>query len=224
MSVERSILLKILEFRRMLIDELSSLHGISEERLREILEKYSGLVDINGRIVVAVKPLELALKLLEQGVSVERISRVVSWRDFERLAAYIMSENKYLVESNMTLTAPVRLEVDVTGVDPASGLTVIVDCKHWSHNTRGRLIEAGVRHLERVAKIIQYYDHLKSKYRILEYARSVIPVILTLQTPPLRVYEGVLYVNAREFNEFLVNIRYVMDVFEVKPLHLPSRL
>ncbi|ADV65036.1 restriction endonuclease [Desulfurococcus mucosus] len=217
-SLEKEILLRILGSRRILLDELEALYRVPEENLLGILERNRDIIALNGRTVAAVKPLELALRLLEQGVSIERISRAVDWRDFEQLASYVMSEHGYLVESNITLTTPVRLEIDVVGVDTASGLGIAVDCKHWSHNTRGKLIEAGTRHVERLEKALSHYDYLKEKYLVFKHLKEAVPVILTLRQPSFRAYGNVVFISVREFNEFLGNIRYIIDVFGVKPV------
>jgi len=218
--IERDVLLGLLKSRRLLIDEIQSTYNVPDEVLDEILWRNQELVSVDGRVVSVKNPLELALRLLEEGVSIGRISEVLDWRDFEQLASHVMSEHGFMVETNVMLTTPVRIQIDVVGVDVASGIGIAVDCKHWNHNTKSKLIEAGLKQVERVRKISLYYEYFKKRYSLFNYVREVIPIILTLQTPLLRVYSGVIYVSAREFNSFLREYRYVMDLYEVKPVKI----
>mgnify|MGYP001772694855 CR=1 FL=1 len=218
--LEKEILLRILKSRRVLIDEVQAAYGVVDDVLDKLLGDNRDFITVNGRMIIVDKPLELALKLLDQGVSVKRVSEALEWSDFEKLASTIMSGHGYIVETNVSLSSPVRFEIDVVGVDPVSRLGILVDCKHWSHNTRWRLIEAGARQIERLEKLISYYEHVRSRYRVLDHIREAIPLILTLQTPVVRVYENVLYVSIREFNDFLNNIRYVIESFNIKPFRV----
>ncbi|AFL66488.1 restriction endonuclease [Desulfurococcus amylolyticus] len=218
--LEKEILLRILKSRRILVDEVQAAYGVVDDVLDKLLGDNRDFITVNGRMIIVDKPLELALKLLDQGVSVKRVSEALEWRDFEKLASTIMSGHGYIVETNVFLSSPVRFEIDVVGVDPVSRLGILVDCKHWSHNTRWRLIEAGARQIERLGKLISHYEHVRSRYRVFDYMREAIPLILTLQTPVVRVYENVLYVSIREFNDFLNNIRYVIESFNIRPVKL----
>jgi hypothetical protein len=227
LQVEVSVLteLRLLEFllarKRALVGELASLLGCSEELVVEIARKYSDLISVSGGELVVTNRLELALLLSERGVELKRISEYLDWRDFEVFSSRILEEFGYIVERGVTLTSPVRFEIDVLGVDPTSGLGLVIDCKHWSLATRSRLVEAAARHAERVDKLVKYYSRAKQKYRVLEKASKLLPLIVTLLTPRIRVHENVLFVSIRELPVLLRDIHLVLDQYEVKPRLLP---
>jgi len=220
MNAESRVLMTILKYRRLLIGELASLTSLPEDTVLEIIAGNKEFIKISGSEASVVNPVELALKLLSQGIEARRISELLNWRDFEFFTSRILSESQYEVEHSVSLTSPVRFEIDVLGIDPSTGFSLAVDCKHWSITTPSRLKNATENHYARVGKLVKYYSYVKSKYRILEKAKSIIPIIITLLTPGIRVHANVLVISIRELPSFLVDKYAVLDYFEVKPLKI----
>jgi hypothetical protein len=221
-SVELRILEFLLSKRRALVGEVASLLGYSESLVTEVVERYSDLVKLVGGEIVVVNSIELALTLSERGVELKRISEYLDWRDFEAFTSRILEESGYQVERSVKLTTPVRFEIDVLGIDPVSGIGLVVDCKHWSIASRSRLLEAAERHYERVEKLVKYYSRVKQLYRVLEKATRLVPVVITLTTPSIRVYGGVLFASIRELPAFLRDLHVILDHYEVKPISAPK--
>jgi hypothetical protein len=220
MNTESRVLMTILKYRRILIGELASLTSLPEDAVLEIIAGNKEFIKISGSEASVINPVELALKLLSRGVEARRISELLDWRDFEFFTSRILSESQYEVEHSVSLTSPVRFELDVLGVDPSTGFSLAVDCKHWSITTPSRLKNAAENHNARVGKLVKYYSYVKSKYRILEKAKSITPLIITLLTPGIRVHANVLVISIRELPSFLVDKYAVLDYFEVKPLKI----
>ena len=220
MNTESRVLMTILKYRRILIGELASLTSLPEDTVLEIIAGNKEFIKISGSEASVINPVELALKLLSRGVEARRISELLNWRDFEFFTSRILSESQYEVEHSVSLTSPVRFELDVLGVDPSTGFSLAVDCKHWSITTPSRLKNAAENHNARVWKLVKYYSYVKSKYRILEKAKSITPLIITLLTPGIRVHANVLVISIRELPSFLVDKYAVLDYFEVKPLKI----
>jgi len=220
MNTESRVLMTILKYRRILIGELASLTSLPEDTVLEIIAGNKEFIKISGSEASVINPVELALKLLSRGVEARRISELLDWRDFEFFTSRILSESQYEVEHSVSLTSPVRFELDVLGVDPSTGFSLAVDCKHWSITTPSRLKNAAENHNARVGKLVKYYSYVKSKYRILEKAKSITPLIITLLTPGIRVHANVLVISIRELPSFLVDKYAVLDYFEVKPLKI----
>jgi hypothetical protein len=220
MNTESRVLMTILKYRRILIGELASLTSLPEDAVLEIIAGNKEFIKISGSEASVINPVELALKLLSRGVEARRISELLDWRDFEFFTSRILSESQYEVEHSVSLTSPVRFELDVLGVDPSTGFSLAVDCKHWSITTPSRLKNAAENHNARVWKLVKYYSYVKSKYRILEKAKSITPLIITLLTPGIRVHANVLVISIRELPSFLVDKYAVLDYFEVKPLKI----
>jgi len=220
MNTESRVLMTILKYRRILIGELASLTSLPEDAVLEIIAGNKEFIKISGSEASVINPVELALKLLSRGVEARRISELLDWRDFEFFTSRILSESQYEVEHSVSITSPVRFELDVLGVDPSTGFSLAVDCKHWSITTPSRLKNAAENHNARVWKLVKYYSYVKSKYRILEKAKSITPLIITLLTPGIRVHANVLVISIRELPSFLVDKYAVLDYFEVKPLKI----
>jgi hypothetical protein len=220
MNTESRVLMTILKYRRILIGELASLTSLPEDTVLEIIAGNKEFIKISGSEASVINPVELALKLLSRGVEARRISELLDWRDFEFFTSRILSESQYEVEHSVSLTSPVRFELDVLGVDPSTGFSLAVDCKHWSITTPSRLKNAAENHNARVGKLVKYYSYVKSKYRILEKAKSITPLIITLLTPGIRVHANVLVISIRELPSFLVDKYAILDYFEVKPLKI----
>lgn len=72
--------------------------------------------------------LKCALAALKDGASMEQISEVLTWRDFEGLAAEVLSEAGYETARNVMLKSP-RAEIDVIGIN--GDTAILIDCKHW---------------------------------------------------------------------------------------------
>jgi hypothetical protein len=221
-SVELRILEFLLSKRRALVGEVASLLGYSESLVTEVVERYSDLVKLVRGEIVVVNSIELALTLSERGVELKRISEYLDWRDFEAFTSRILEESGYHVERSVKLTTPVRFEIDVLGIDPVSGIGLVVDCKHWSIASRSRLLEAAERHYERVEKLVKYYSRVKQLYRVLEKATRLVPVVVTLTTPSIRVYSRVLFASIRELPALLRDLHVVLDHYEVEPISAPK--
>jgi hypothetical protein len=221
-SVELRILEFLLSKRRALVGEVASLLGYSESLVTEVVKRYSDLVKLVGGEIVVVNSIELALTLSERGVELKRISEYLDWRDFEAFTSRILEESGYQVERSVKLTTPVRFEIDVLGIDPVSGIGLVVDCKHWSIASRSRLLEAAERHYERVEKLVKYYSRVKQLYRVLEKATRLVPVVITLTTPSIRVYSRVLFASIRELPALLRDLHVVLDHYEVEPISAPK--
>lgn len=221
MSVETKILLMLMRHGRLLVGELSALTNIPTEMVVEVLSRYVGLVEVRGDEVYVTKPVDLALELASRGVELARVSESLSWRDFEEFSARILEWLGYDVVRRVMLTTPVRLEIDVFGVETASKLGLAIDCKHWSLTASTKLAEAARLHAERILKLTIHYPYFKVKYRLLSRARKVVPAIVTLFTPPFRVYENVLLFSIREMPNVVRDIHTVLDMLGVKPVQLP---
>lgn len=223
MSIDAKTLLTTLKYRRILIGELSSLTGYPENTVRVIIQRNLDVFKISGEEVVVVNPVQLALKLVYAGVDLRKISEYLDWRDFEKLSTQILQEYGYDVLHEVKLTTPVRLEIDVFGVESSTGFSIAVDCKHWSTMSSSRLTQAAESHIERLNKFFKYYSHAKSKYKVLGKAKQVAPVIVTLLTPKIRTHRGVLLISISEFPQFLRDRYNVLDHFEVALIDLTRK-
>lgn len=220
MRAEANILLTILKYRRILMGELVNLTRYSPDVISNVINSNLDIIKISGEEVLVLNPLILAVKLLNIGMSLRKLSELLDWRDFEVFSTQVLRESGYDVVHGVRITNPTRFEIDVIGVEPLSGFGVVIDCKHWSSLSRSRLVNASIRHTERVEKLIKYYPYVRLRYKILDKIRSIVPVIVTLITPSIRAYNNVLVISIKELPHFLVERHAVLDYFEIKPIKI----
>jgi len=70
-----------------------------------------------------------ALALCTRGLDIERVSKVLSWKDFETLCSGVLRARGYEVRQNVLLRRP-RAQVDIFAI--SDGISLAVDCKHWA--------------------------------------------------------------------------------------------
>lgn len=211
----------VLKYRRISLDELSGLTGIRLERLTQLLETIRSYIKIEDRVVELIDPLNLSLMLIEKGADVREVSRYLDWRDFEKFSAEILTQNGYFVKTNFRITKPVRFEIDVLGVEPATGFGLLIDCKHWGRGVSFRnLVEIMDNHLDRALKFIKYVDWFRRGWVHICKLKTIVPIVVTLTTPTLRMHKGVLAISIQELNAALREIHVVLDTFNVKPIKL----
>lgn len=133
--------------------------------------------------------LKIALALLEKGYPIDEISVGLDWRDFEGLAAEILSEKNFAVLKNMMLTKP-RMEIDVVGI--RLGIAILIDCKHWKHYSTSALSNAVQKQIER------------TKQYVAKTPGSIaVPVIVTLYQDKIDFIENVPIVPIFQFASFV---------------------
>lgn len=219
MSSESIVLMTLLKHRRLLLGEIINLTHLPQSTVRDILNRNRDFIRIHGEDIVVVDPISIALKLLDMRYEIRKITEYLDWRDFEIFSTSILEGFEYEVIHPLKLTTPIRFEIDILGVD-VTGFGIAIDCKHWSISTRSRVIDAITRHRERIEKLIKHYPYVKTKYPLLNKLRTLIPVILTLSTPPIRSYENTLVISIGELRRFLLDRYTVLEYFEVKPLKI----
>ncbi|OYT51407.1 MAG: hypothetical protein B6U73_02055 [Desulfurococcales archaeon ex4484_204] len=159
--------------------------------------------------------IPLALKVLELGVDPQEVSTYLSWRDFEALILDYLVRFGYKAFRGVRFTSR-RLEVDVLGIDEINALGLVIDCKHWMPGYRkaGKLREAAAKHREKVVRLSEECRALLPKYYPIVRARYYVPVVVTLTETIKGPVKGSLIVPVRVMRDFIVNLRYYIDVFQ----------
>ena len=134
------------------------------------------------------------LALCAWGENVERISKSLTWRDFERFCSGILRARGYRVRQNIYLKKP-RAQVDVFGI--SEGISIAVDCKHWA---RG----AGFSSL---AKQVEAQKARAARLReSLDFIGPIASVILVLVDQGARFVDGGAIVPVFALGDFLDNV------------------
>jgi hypothetical protein len=138
--------------------------------------------------------MKLAMLALQRGCDIESISKSISWKDFEALASEILSLCGYLTRTNIRLSKPSRIEIDVIGVNQK--LAIVADCKHWRRYS--------------ISSISSYAEKQTQRTKILfkakDYIACAIPVILTLYSMDVEFIGGVPIVPISKFKSFIEDV------------------
>ena len=154
-----------------------------------------GVADRLG--LTRVDPLEeqlAGLALCATGDTPESVSKALSWKDFEGFCSKMLRAKGYLVREDIYLKKP-RAQVDVLGV--AGGISLAVDCKHWSrssgYSALGTLVDS------QKARARRLHDTL-------DVIGPIAAVILTLTDQGARFVNGGAIVPIFAFRDFLDSV------------------
>jgi len=134
------------------------------------------------------------LALCARGEDVERVSRSLTWRDFERFCSGILQARGYRVRQNIYLKKP-RAQIDVFGI--SDGVSIAVDCKHWARATG----------YSSLAKQVEAQKARASRlHESLDRIGPIAAVILVLVDQGARFVSGGAIVPVFAFGNFLDNV------------------
>ena len=121
--------------------------------------------------------------------TIEDVSEILSWQNFEQLVSHILDENGFDVQKNLILTKP-RMEIDVVGIK--LGISILIDCKHLKRMTQSALNDIVSKQIERVKSYVEKTESI-----------SAIPVIVTLHQEKVDFVKQVPIVPIMELSSFL---------------------
>ena len=127
--------------------------------------------------------------MLQNGYPLDEISVVLDWKDFEGLAAEILSAKDFAVIKNLILTKP-RMEIDVIGI--RLGVAMLIDCKHWKRYSSYALSKAVKKQIDRTKQYVS-----KTQNAI------AVPVIVTLYQDKVDFIDNVPIVPIFQFSSFI---------------------
>lgn len=187
-------------------DELKRHLRISSDVLEILVKNLSseGLINLSGDLieVSCFQRLNLAIRAVELGVDIERVSRALGWREFEEMAAYIFEENGFEVQRRLRFKAEGRRwEIDLVAI--RRPYILCAECKRWRRGMRGLALERVVeRQLRRVRALVT-----AGVARVLKIggwkALHLLPLVLLLSPPLRRLLEGVPIIPILELPSFL---------------------
>lgn len=205
------------------IDDMSSILNINHNIILKKLKKYLDYIEIYGNqyfSIITDKKVEFAIEAIKLGLSLDIVTRFLSWHDFEIFLTKILEYNDFLTITNFYFTAnKKRREIDVIGY--RKGILLCIEAKHWlsknlSHGVLRKIVEA---HIERITLLQQSLDSLR-KYGILQHEKTVLllPLVITLyHHDHIFSINKVPIISSNKFNDFLVNGDfYSEELYSVK--------
>jgi hypothetical protein len=137
------------------LPDLDDSTSLGEATINGFAEELYGLnlVELDGR-KLTLKPggrVLIGRYLLQRGVSMEELSRILDWREFEDLVSKSLEAQGFATRRNYRMRRPTR-EIDVIGV--YSGFAIAFDCKHWQRASLSSLSLAATKQVQRAQQLV----------------------------------------------------------------------
>ena len=174
----------------------------SDSAVRESL--YSACEDLGLAEQAVLSPVCVAYALLKQTTRPEQVSRLLSWREFEQLAAALLRASGFEVKENMILTKP---KAQIDAVAYGTSMILCVDCKHYRREpSAASLQKFAIAQLRRSGLLRKKTDD----------PRPIASVILSASEPEGGCVEGVAVVPIRTLRSFLTSLDSYTELFELR--------
>lgn len=158
-----------------------------------------GLVEVD-----AESRLKLAVKAVELGAPVERISDFLLWQEFEAMAAVALDLNCYVTKKNVRFKhGDRRWEIDVVGC--RKPLVLCIDCKHWHHGMNpSTLAKVASSQAKRVEAFADSLPNATADFACSKWDQAkFIPVILSLVPFAAKFCDKVPIVPVLQLQDFV---------------------
>jgi Holliday junction resolvase-like predicted endonuclease len=228
MPAQRDILIALLENTQKKPVDANALREtvrVTDEAYEDYMAHLAsnGLIDEEKETITASldQRLELAIRAVQSGGDLERVSRALGWLEFEEIVARIFEENGYDVKRRFRFQADGRRwEIDVLAT--RRPLIVCAECKHWAKGlgstTARRIAET---HLEKVATLSRNARGLQGRMGIDGWGQAtMMPMALSLQPARERVYRRIPVVSVYGLPGFLSEFEAQMDWLASFPVDL----
>ncbi|MGD2066414.1 MAG: restriction endonuclease [Candidatus Bathyarchaeota archaeon] len=170
-------------------------------KLREIgsIEYENELIELTSN-----QRVKLAIHAINHGTDIERVCKVLEWKEFENFAAAAFEENNFAVKRRFRFKASGRRwEIDVVAY--SEPIIVCVDCKRWrrgwGNSAIKRVTAAQAQRTEALAGNLQ---SIQREIGLGDWKDATLfPVILSLFPGPVKFYSGVPVVPILQLQNFL---------------------
>jgi hypothetical protein len=196
------------------LDEFQDQSGIvsrttAKDVLEYIVNNGIGTSTRNHYLFSKADRMKLAMLALQRGCDIESISKSISWKDFEALTSEILGLYGYLTKTNIRLSKPSRIEVDVIGINN-NKLAIVADCKHWKRYSLSSISSYAEKQIERT-KILSRAKRRTKQDNI----AHAIPIILTLYSVDVEFIDGVPIVPISKFKSFIEDVSLYLSEIQV---------
>jgi len=146
----------------------------------------------------------LAIHAINQGTDIERVCKVLEWKEFENFAATAFEANNFAVNRNFRFKASERRwEIDL--IATSEPIIVCVDCKRWRRGWGNSAItKVAAAQAQRTEALAKTPDPLQRKVRLDGWKQAILfPVILSLFPGAVKFYNKVPVVPILQLQNFL---------------------
>ncbi len=168
----------------------------------ELVQLRSGSIEIDS-----LARLKLAVKAVQLGADIERVSNMLSWREFEEISAHALRSNGYSTKNNVHFKHNERKwEIDVIGC--RKPLVVCIDCKHYhrglSPSALNKIVEAQKLRTKALAETL---PSPKVEWEWVRWEKAkFLPAVLSLLPSTAKFFDGVPVVPVLQLQDFISQI------------------
>lgn len=148
--------------------------------------------------------VKLAIHAINQGTDVERVCKVLEWKEFENFAAQAFEKNNFVTQRNFRFKAVQRRwEIDVLAY--CEPIIVCVDCKRWRRGWGNSAItRVAAAQSQRTEVLANSLHFLQQKIGLVNWKQAILfPVILSLFPGPVKFYNRVPVVPILQLQNFV---------------------
>ena len=165
-----------------------------------------GLIEVENELIElsSNQRVKLAIHAINHGTDIERVCKVLEWKEFENFAATAFEANNFAVKRRFRFKASGRRwEIDVVAY--SEPIIVCVDCKRWrrgwGNSAITKVAAAQAQRTEALAKNLQ---GIQGKIGLDDWKQATLfPVILSLFPGPVKFYGRVPVVPILQLQNFL---------------------
>lgn len=197
------------------IDELSQASLVARGVVSFVLEEV-GVEVRGGRVLVdRVKRTEVAMELAKIGTSPSSFLRFLDWRDFESFASSLLLSFGFEVAKNIRIASHgVRAQIDLLAL--RDNLIMSLDCKRWTKLAKSSMSQAALKQLSRTQLLTNKLESLGKG----SFTLYVIPAVLSLIDPCVRLNDGIPVIPVSKFKSFLEGLTDRIDGLKTIKLSL----
>jgi len=210
-SLERAVLISLLKLTKDGLVEVESVNLDSKmpSSVTLILLKKmqnDGLISLNKSTVEidATSRMKLAIKAINLGADVERVSDLLCWQEFEQIAAMALNLNGYITKKNLRFKhVQKRWEIDVVGC--RKPIVICIDCKHYHHSLHLSMLQKMVDlQIKRVEALTESLPNTSVDIECVRWEKAkFVPAILSLMPGSFKFIDDVPIVPVLQFQDFL---------------------
>jgi len=219
MNVERDLIITVLKVTKngpisheLINKEAKISSQVAEKLLRKLQNEALIYVKKDAVETHSLQRLKLAIKAVNLGADLERVSGFLHWQEFENMAAVALARNDYIVKRNLRFTYAGRgWEIDIVGC--RKPIAVCIDCKHWHHGMYPSVLKKIVHEqIERTHALAEFLSSLSGKIDCASWDKvELLPAVLLLVTGRFKFYGGVPLVPVLQLQDFLSHLPFYTE-------------
>lgn len=167
-------------------------------------------------LVTSANKVELAVLAVQLGAKLEKVSKLLTWQEFESIIEYALATNGYHTKKHLVLALNGnRTEIDV--IAAKGNIVLAIDCKHYTRGWIQHSLKKAARiQIERVRLLLDNKNLLRVEQALHQkYENEIflIPIVVALSESPVKIYERVPIIPVLKFATFLNDLHGLLGSF-----------